>query len=150
MTARTESSVTIAAPMDLVWDKTNDVARWPQLFTEYKTAEILGQEGDTIRFRLTMHPDENGKEWSWVSERTPDPRTRTVRARRIETGPFEFMNIFWSYVEGADGVTMRWVQEFQVKQGLPFTDEQMAKHLEENSVEQMAHIKARIEEAVKS
>jgi hypothetical protein len=97
-----------------------------------------------------MHADENGKEWSWVSERTPDPLTRTVRARRIETGPFEFMNIFWSYVEGADGVTMRWVQEFQVKESLPFTDEQMAKHLEENSAEQMAHIKARIEEAVTS
>ena len=52
---------------------TNDVESWPELFTEYASAEILDREGDTVRFRLTMHPDENGKVWSWVSERTRRP-----------------------------------------------------------------------------
>lgn len=150
MSARTECSIVINAPMDVVWEKTNDVTIWPEIFTEYKTAEILERDGDTVRFRLTMHADENGKEWSWVSERTPDAATRTVKAHRIETGPFEYMNIFWDYREVDGGVNMRWVQEFQVKKEMPFGDEQMAKHLEDNSAVQMAHIKKKIEEGLKA
>ncbi|MFD0854540.1 SRPBCC family protein, partial [Actinomadura adrarensis] len=86
MAGHTENSIVIDAPMDLVWDMTNDVASWPNLYSEYAAAEILSEEDGVIRFRLTMHPDENGKQWSWVSERRPDPATRTVRARRVEPG----------------------------------------------------------------
>src|SRR3954454_8849510 len=105
--AQVQNEIVIAAPMVLVWDMTNDVESWPTLFTEYARAEILERDGDTVRFRLTMHPDENGKVWSWVSERTPDPATRTVTARRVETGPFDHMDIRWSYREVPGGVEMR-------------------------------------------
>ena len=63
MSVRTDNEIVIYAPMDLVWDMTNDVANWPDLFTEYATADILDRQGETIRFRLTTHPDENGKVW---------------------------------------------------------------------------------------
>lgn len=149
MSARTEASIVIDAPMDLVWDMTNDVESWPRLFTEYAQARILERDGDTIRFRLALHPDENGKVWSWVSERTPDPATRTVRARRIETGPFEFMHIFWEYTPVEGGVEMRWVQEFHVKDEMPFDDEAMAAHIAENTSEQMPHIKEQVEQAAR-
>ena len=39
-----DNSVVIDAPMELVWDMTNDVAGWPDLFTEYASAEILGRD----------------------------------------------------------------------------------------------------------
>jgi len=149
MSARTDSSIVINAPMDLVWTMTNDVESWPVIYTEYSKAEILERDGDTVRFRLTMHPDENGQEWSWVSERTPDAATRTVRAKRIETGPFEHMNIFWEYHEVDGGVHMRWVQEFHVKDEMPFSDDQMAQHLLDNTKVQMAHIKECVERAAK-
>jgi aromatase len=149
MSAVADSSIVINAPMDLVWDMTNDVESWPQLYTEYSKAEILERNGNTVKFRLTMHPDENGKEWDWVSERTSEKSTHTVRARRLETGPFEYMNIFWEYHEVDGGVNMRWVQEFQVKAEMPFNDEAMAKHLKDNTAVQMAHIKDQIEQAAK-
>ena len=38
-------------------DAMNDIERWPELFTEYASAEILERDGDTVRFRLTTHPD---------------------------------------------------------------------------------------------
>ncbi|WP_208640972.1 SRPBCC family protein, partial [Streptomyces carpinensis] len=82
MAGHTENEITIAAPVDLVWDMTNDVEKWPQLFSEYASAEVLSQEGDKCTFRLTMHPDENGTVWSWVSEREPDRSRLTVDARR--------------------------------------------------------------------
>ena len=73
MAARTDNSVDIQAPMELVWTMTNDVRSWPDLFGEYESAEILADDGTTLRFRLTMRPDETGRQWTWVSERTPDP-----------------------------------------------------------------------------
>lgn len=145
----TESSTVVDAPFELVWRMTNDVGGWPQLFTEYSAAEILEQQGDTVRFRLTMHPDAEGVVRSWVSERTSDRATRTVRAHRVETGPFEYMKIFWDYQETPEGVLMRWVQDFHVREELPFGDEEMAAHLKSNTVVQMQAVKERIEEAAR-
>ncbi|MDX6661140.1 MAG: aromatase, partial [Solirubrobacteraceae bacterium] len=104
MAAHTDNSVTIDAPLEFVWDRMMDIESWPSLFSEYAKAEVLEQEGDTVRFRLTTHPDPeyDGQVWSWVSERVADPAARSSKSRRIETGPFEFMNIEW-YFEEADG-----------------------------------------------
>ncbi|MGR6320401.1 SRPBCC family protein [Micromonospora soli] len=143
----TENSVDIAAPLPLVWDVTNDVARWTELFTEYAVAEILERDGDTVRFRLTMHPDENGVSWSWVSERTADPVTRQVRARRVETGPFEYMRIHWRYDEIPGGTRMTWVQDFAMKPTAPVDNAGMTERINTNSKVQLAVIKERIERA---
>ncbi|RFU83710.1 polyketide cyclase [Streptomyces triticagri] len=147
MAASTDNAVVVDAPMDLVWDMTNDVESWPELFSEYAKAEILDRKGATLTFRLTLHPDENGAVWDWVSERTPDPATRTVRARRIETGPFVFMNLLWTYVQTDGGVEMRWQQEFEVKSGLPFGDKEMTERLNTNTRREMARIKGLVEQA---
>ena len=147
MAGHPENTIHINAPLDLVWDMTNDVESWPTLFTEYAKAEILDQDGDKVTFRLTMHPDENGVEWSWISERTADWDTKTVRAQRIETGPFEYMNIEWTYVEEDGGTTMRWVQDFHMKDAAPVDDAGMTERIDTNSPIQMAHIKAAVENA---
>ncbi|KAB1910962.1 SRPBCC family protein [Micromonospora sp. AMSO31t] len=143
----TENAVDIAAPLPLVWEITNDVARWTELFTEYAVVEILHREGDTVRFRLTMHPDENGTSWSWVSERTADPATREVRARRVETGPFEYMRIYWRYDEVDGGTRMTWVQDFAMKPTAPVDNAGMTERINTNSKVQLAVIKERIERA---
>ncbi|SCG45252.1 SRPBCC family protein [Micromonospora halophytica] len=143
----TENSIVIAAPLALVWDITNDVAGWTELFTEYAVVEILHRDGDTVRFRLTMHPDENGISWSWVSERTADPATRQVRAHRVETGPFEYMRIHWSYTEEPEGTRMTWVQDFAMKPSAPVDDAGMTERINTNSRIQLAVIKDTIERA---
>ncbi len=143
----TENAVEIAAPLPLVWEITNDVAGWPDLFTEYATAEILHRDGDTVRFRLTMHPDENGVSWSWVSERTADPATREVHARRVETGPFEYMRIHWRYDETPAGTRMTWTQDFAMKPDAPVDNAAMTDRINTNSTIQLAVIKEKIERA---
>ncbi|MCO8306936.1 polyketide cyclase, partial [Streptomyces sp. RKCA-744] len=35
MAGHTDNEVMIKAPFDLVWDMTNDLENWPQLFSEY-------------------------------------------------------------------------------------------------------------------
>ncbi|RFC76868.1 SRPBCC family protein [Streptomyces sp. AcE210] len=145
MSGHTENSITIDAPIDLVWDITNDIENWPQLFSEYASLEVLSREGDTTTFRLTMHPDDNGKVWSWVSERTMDRVRRTVRARRVETGPFAHMDIRWDYQETPEGTRMDWVQDFAMKPEAPVDDAWMTDNINRNSVTQMGLIRDRIE-----
>ena len=145
MTGHTRNAIVIDAPMTLVWDITNDVETWPSLFTEYARVDILERDGDTVRFRLTMHPDEDGRVWSWVSERTADRAARTVRARRVETGPFEHMHIVWTYASVGGGVRMVWEQDFHMKDEAPVDDDQMTDRINHNSKIQMDVIKRTIE-----
>jgi aromatase len=150
MAGHTEQSILIDAPFQLVWDITNDVAGWPELYTEYAKAEVLEREGDTVRFRLTMHPDDNGQVWSWVSERTSDIAGKQVHAHRVETGPFEYMNIHWTYHEEPGGTRMTWVQDFHMKPAAPVDDDGMVQHINKNSRIQLSVIKAKIEAAARS
>jgi aromatase len=147
--AHTDNSVVIDAPIDFVWERMMDVENWPNLFSEYASAEILKREGDRIEFRLTTHPDPeyDGQVWSWVSERTADPATKTSKSRRIETGPFEYMNIEWSFEEVDGGTSMRWVQDFSMKPTAPAKDEEAQEYMNRNTKTQMAVIKERLEEA---
>ncbi|MDX3457585.1 SRPBCC family protein [Streptomyces sp. ME02-8801-2C] len=151
MAGHTDNHIVIDAPIDVVWQMTNDVPNWPDLFSEYASAEVLERDGETVLFRLTMHPDEDGNVWSWVSRRTSDPETRSVRAERVETGPFDFMKIFWEYTEEpGGGVRMRWVQDFHMKPQAPATDEAMTEHLNRNTKVQMALIKEKVEAAARA
>ncbi|MFJ4624151.1 SRPBCC family protein [Streptomyces sp. NPDC088812] len=147
MAGHTQNEIVIAAPLDLVWDMTNDVANWPRLFSEYASAEILSQEGNRTTFRLTMHPDENGTVWSWVSEREPDRDTLSVKARRVETGPFAYMNIRWQYAEVPQGTRMVWTQDFEMRPDAPVDDAWMTDNINRNSKVQLALIRDRIEKA---
>ena len=114
----TDNSVVIDKPIDEVWQRMNDLENWTNLFTEYASVEILERDGNTVKFRLTTHPDPeyDGQVWSWTSERTIDPDSYTTKSHRIETGPFEYMNIEWYFEPADDGTKMRWVQDFSMKE----------------------------------
>jgi aromatase len=145
MAASTENSILIEAPFARVWSMTNDLEHWTDLFSEYAGVEILDRTGDTVTFRLTMYPDENGTVWSWVSERTMDRAAQTVRARRVETGPFEYMRIRWVYMTEGEYTRMTWYQDFQMKPTAPVDDEAMRQRINTNSVIQMNLIKDKVE-----
>ncbi|MBU6532293.1 SRPBCC family protein [Streptomyces sp. NPDC057245] len=145
MPGSTSNSVIVAAPLDLVWEMTNDVENWPQLFSEYASADILERDGNRVVFRLTMHPDDQGRTWSWVSQREADPATRTVRAHRVETGNFTYMNIHWAYTEVSGGVRMEWTQDFAMKPEAPVDDAWMTDNINRNSAVQMDRIRRLVE-----
>ena len=151
MPARTDNEIVIAAPLPVVWETMMDIEGWPELFSEYASAEIIERHGDTIRFRLTTHPDaeHGGQVWSWISERTADPATHTSRSHRIETGPFRYMRIEWSFAAVPDGTRMRWVQEFSMKPEAPADDAGAEDYVNRNTRIQMGVIKERIEARVR-
>lgn len=143
----TDNRIVINAPLDLVWSMTNDVESWPELFSEYAEASVLHRDGDTVRFRLTTRPDESGQTYSWVSERTADRDALQVKARRVETGIFEFMHITWTYRPVDGGVEMRWVQDFTTKPQAPASLTQATDYINEHSAVQMGRIRSLVEAA---
>jgi aromatase len=145
--AHTDNSVVIDKPLDEVWERMNDLENWTNLFTEYASVEILERDGNTVKFRLTTHPDPDydGQVWSWTSERTMDPESHTTKSHRIETGPFEYMNIEWYFEPADEGTKMRWIQDFSMKPSAPANDEQAEEYLNKNTAEQMKAIKERLE-----
>jgi aromatase len=147
MAAHTDNSVVIDAPLQFVWERMMDIESWPSLFSEYAAAEVIERDGETVRFRLTTHPDPDydGQVWSWTSERTADPQTHSSKSHRIETGPFQYMNIEWYFEEADEGTAMRWVQDFSMKPEAPADDEHAQEYMNKNTKEQMRVIKERLE-----
>jgi aromatase len=147
MAAHTDNSVVIDAPLDFVWERMMDIESWPTLFSEYAAAEVVERDGDTVKFRLTTHPDPDydGQVWSWTSERTADPQSHSSKSRRIETGPFQYMDIEWFFEESDAGTVMRWVQDFSMKPEAPADDEHAQEYMNKNTKTQMSVIKERLE-----
>lgn len=145
--AHVNNEIVIEAPLDAVWNSMNEIENWPNLFTEYASAEILDREDHKVTFRLTTHPDPDagGQVWSWVSERTIYPETYSSCSWRIETGPFEYMKINWEFERVPAGTRMRWAQCFTMKPTAPADDVTATEYLNRNTRIQMAAVKERLE-----
>ncbi len=143
----TRNAVLIHAPLEEVFRLTNNVRNWPELFTEYAACEVLKEGENSVTFRLTTHPDENGLQWSWISTRWTDvERKSTCSERDPSSGPFQKMTLRWWYNSvGASDTVMTWEQEFTMKPEAPFTDEQATNHLNTQTRIQQQVIKERIE-----
>ena len=82
-----------------------------------------------------------------ASERTADAATHSSRSHRIETGPFEYMWIDWSFATVDGRTEMRWRQEFAMKPEAPADDAGAEDYLNRNTRIQMQAIKERLEAA---
>ncbi|MCF7895306.1 MAG: polyketide cyclase, partial [Candidatus Omnitrophica bacterium] len=58
--AHTVNSIVIDAPYDKVFEISNDISRWKDLFDEYTGSEVLEKEANKIIFQLTH---QNGNSW---------------------------------------------------------------------------------------
>lgn len=140
MAGHTDNEILIAAPLDTVWQVANDIERWPELFPgEYVSATVIERTPDRVLFRLVTVPQQDGNSYSWLSERVLDAGRHVVNARRVETGPFLYMHIFQQFDEVPEGTRLRWVQDFEVLPGAPFTDAQMTDRINSNSALNLAH-----------
>lgn len=140
------NSIIINAPYDLVFDISNDIARWTELFgTEYKKAEIIKREANKITFRLTDDEDK-----SWISWRLlHKDNFFTYSERHQPKFPFNFMKIIWLYTLNPEGVALTWIQHFQMDAKAKFSDEQVEGFINKHSKENLLIFKKVIEEAVR-
>ena len=150
------NSIIINAPYEKVFDISNDIPRWTELFgTEYKKAEVLERKGNKITFRLT---DEDDK--SWVSWRLLYKENYFAYAQRYEPlFPFKYMKIVWLYTPKPEGVAlakggqttdfcpveMTWIQHFEMDQNAKFNDQQVEGFINEGSQANLKIFKSIIE-----
>ena len=139
----TVNSIVINAPYELVFDISNHIERWTELFgKEYASADVLERKGNEITFRLT---DEDGK--SWVSKRWLFKELKMAYAQRWEPlFPFKYMKIVWYYYETPEGIKMTWIQDFELDPTFTkFTEVQIEGFVNEHSQHNMKIFKKVIE-----
>ena len=141
------NSVIINAPYDKVFDISNDIPRWTELFGgEYKKAEVVEKKDNKITFRLT---DDEGK--SWVSWRLLHKDHFYAYAERHEPKfPFVYMKIIWLYTVKPEGVELTWIQHFLMDNKAKFNDEQVEGFINKHSKENLQIFKRVIEQAARS
>ncbi len=143
----TVNSIIINAPYENVFNTSNDVARWSDLFGgEYIKSEVLEIKGNEITFRLT---DDDNK--SWVSKRWLFKEQKLAYASRWDPMfPFKFMKIVWLYTEVEGGIKMTWIQDFEMDEKfVKFTAEQICGFINEHSTKNMKIFKDVIEKEAK-
>ena len=138
----TVNSIFIKAPYSLVFDVSNHIERWTELFgDEYVKAEVLSRVNNEITFRLT---DDEGK--SWVSKRWLFKDLKFAYASRHEPMfPFQYMKIVWLFHETSDGILMTWIQDFAMDSKAKFNDEQVEGFINEHSQHNLKIFKRVIE-----
>jgi aromatase len=141
----TVNSIIINAPYEKIFDISNDIMRWTELFGgEYKKAEVVEKEGNKITFKLT---DDEGR--SWQSWRLLFKDKYLAYAEREEPKfPFKFMKIIWLYTPRPAGVEMTWIQHFEMDEKAKFNDEQVEGFINKHSRDNLKIFKEVIEREV--
>ena len=148
MPGHTENTIVVLRDYDTVFDLTNQIELWPQLFTEYEKAEVIERQGNEVLFSLTTYPEGERPSRTWVSRRIIDKENGQATAERVEKAfPFQEMKIHWTYERLPQdiGVVMTWIQKFEVHPDCQWSTEQMEAFLNRNTRVQMRAIKERVE-----
>ncbi|MEV4335018.1 SRPBCC family protein [Streptomyces sp. NPDC049597] len=142
---RIENSIDIAADARDVFDITNDIARWPEIFNEYHKAVVVSQEREgrwtEIVFELTNEEGNSWRSWRLIDHR----ELVAIAERRDPLFPFAYMHLKWTCTPVSGGTRMTWIQDFELDENftvpLPTVLERMNTHTRENQV----RIKEKIE-----
>jgi len=141
------NSIIINAPYDLVFDISNDIPRWTQLFgTEYKKAEVVNKEGNKITFRLTDDEDKSWQSWRLLLK----DKNLAYAEREDPKFPFKFMKIIWLYTQKPEGTELTWIQHFEMDPKAKFNDEQVEGFINGHSKDNLKIFKEVIEKEAKS
>ncbi|MFA5039402.1 MAG: SRPBCC family protein [Candidatus Omnitrophota bacterium] len=136
------NQILIQAPYEKIFDISNDIPRWTELFGgEYKEARVVEKAGNRIVFQLT---DDEGR--SWKSFRLLFKENHFAYAERLDPKfPFEYMKIVWLYTVSPEGVLLTWIQHFKMDAKAKFNDEQVEGFINKHSKENLEIFKKVIE-----
>jgi len=142
---RIENSIVIGADARLVFDVTNDIARWSEIFDEYSDAKVVSQEREgrwtEIVFELT-----NDEGASWRSWRILDHRELVaVAERRDPLYPFRYMHLRWTCRPVPEGTLMTWIQDFELDEKFDVALDTVLERMNTHTRQNQAGIKQKIE-----
>lgn len=126
------TSITIKGDLDKIFEMTNDIGRWHELYNEYHKTKVLSLHRDgrfaKIEFEIT---DENN--YTWRSWRILDYKEHIAVAQRGEPKfPYIYMHLTWLYEPTDDGVVMTWIHDVEMDPKAPYSNEQVVPHMIEH------------------
>jgi len=140
------NSIVINAPYEKVFQVSNDIPRWTELFGgEYKAAEIVKKEANKITFRLTDDEARSWQSWRLLFK----DKYFTYSEREEPKFPFKFMKIIWLYTPKAGGIEMTWIQHFEMDEKAKFNDSQVEGFINKHSQDNLKIFKEKIEKEAK-
>jgi acyl carrier protein/carbon monoxide dehydrogenase subunit G len=145
MTRRTKNTIRITAPIDRVWDFTNDVANWRDIFPRFSDIDVTRLGEDEFELGIRTYPNEQGKVLEWRSHRIHDRANRTVTVSRIDESIFVHVRMVITYRTVGDMTELHWAHEFDMKPDSHLTNEQMTEHFNENDRMTLSRIKTMVE-----
>ena len=138
----TVNSILIKAPYYLVFDISNDIPRWTELFGgEYTEAKIVSREGNKLTFQLA---DDDGNSWQSFRLLFKDYNF-TYAQKKEPTFPFKYMKIIWLYTPTPEGILMTWIQDFTMDDKAKYNDDQVEGFINKHSRDNLKIFKEVIE-----
>jgi aromatase len=142
---RIQHSVTISRPPREVFDITNDIDRWKELFNEYHESVVLSREdaGRFVRLVFRLH---NSRGQQWQSWRIMDRQELVAVAQRQHPlRPFRFMHLTWTYQAVDDGTLMTWTQDFELDPAAGLDEQEVVALMDAHGRDNQQRIKGLIE-----
>lgn len=142
---RIQHSIHIGRPPATVFEVTNDIDRWTELFDAYLHSEVLTRE-DSGRFSKLTFRLRNTEGFDWRSWRILDHEDLVaISAREEPLFPFLYMHLRWTYRPAGDGTLMTWTQDFEVDPAHPISGTDMRDRMNVHGHKNQRRIKAFLE-----
>lgn len=143
-----EHSVTIARPPVEVFDITNDIDRWHELFDDYHYSEVVSR-ARSGRFTKLVFRLGNKQGGTWQSWRILDhEELMAVAQRQDPLYPFRYMHLTWRYEPVDGGTRMTWRQDFELDPTFPEPVEAVVERMDAHGRGNQLRIKSLIESGV--
>jgi aromatase len=142
--AHTVNSVVVNAPYEEVFDISNKIEGWTELFScVYAKADVLDRRGNEITFRITNK--ERGS--IWVSKRWLYKDLKFVYGQRWDpVYPFKYFKVVWLYTEIPEGTKVTWIVDFELDPNYEeFTTNQIVGFINKHAQPNMQTFKKAIE-----
>lgn len=142
---RIQHSVTISRPPREVFEITNDIDRWKELFNDYNESRVVSRE-DCGRFVKLVFRLKNSRGQEWQSWRIMDRQDLiSVSQRQDPLLPFRFMHLTWSYEEVDSGTRMTWIQDFEFDPAADLVEADVVKWMDAHGRDNQVRIKGLLE-----
>jgi aromatase len=142
---RIRHGIIISRPPAEVFEITNDIDRWKELFNEYGESRVVDRQ-DAGRFTKLVFRLRNNDGAEWQSWRILDHQDLIAVAQREDPlYPFAYMHLTWTYRAVADGTEMTWTQDFELDPALETPEATVVARMDAHGRENQIRIKGLLE-----
>ena len=142
---RASRSIFVKGDPERVFELTNDIPRWTELYTNMAAAKIISFEREG-RFAKLVFELTNKEGRTWRAWRILDFQERIAMSRRdAPSFPYVFHHLTWRYEPVEGGTLMTWTDDFEMDPESPIKNEVALEPMLEHMTEAQENFKRVLE-----